>query len=96
MLFRSIRGANFVPCTVRIRAGEGIGHIVPQKISAEQDFRLSLRVRDHYKDCRIVVRQGGQTVASKKMKKAIPAEMIQMKIKAEKLQKEGELEVCVQ
>ncbi len=91
-----IRGANFVPCTVRIRAGEGIGHIVPQKISAEQDFRLSLRVRDHYKDCRIVVRQGGQTVASKKMKKAIPAEMIQMKIKAEKLQKEGELEVCVQ
>lgn len=91
-----IRGANFVPCTVRIRAGEGIGHIVPQKISAERDFRLSLRVRDHYKDCRIVVRQGGQTVASKKMKKAIPAEMIQMKIKAEKLQKEGELEVCVQ
>lgn len=91
-----IRGEIFAPCGLQIRAGEGVGHTVPQKISGERDFQLSLRVRGHYRDCRIVVRQGGEVVAGKKLKKAIPAEMIQFRIKAEKLKKEGELEVCVE
>ena len=32
-------------------------------------------MRNHYRDCRIVVRQNGVEVAAKKMKKAIPAEI---------------------
>ena len=35
-------------------------------------------------------------IAAKKMKKAIPAEMIQMEIKPEKLKTSGNLEVCVE
>lgn len=91
-----IRGEEFAPCTLPIRAGEGVGHTIPQLVSGERDFQLSLRVRGHYRDCRIVVRQGGEIVAVKKQKKAIPAEMIQFRVKAENLKKEGELEVCVE
>lgn len=91
-----IRGEAFAPCALSVRAGEGVGHTVPQKISGGRDFQLSLRVRGHYRDCRIVVRQAGEIVASKKLKKAIPAEMIQFRVKAENLKTEGELEVCVE
>ena len=83
-------------CALDVVCGQGVGHTVPQKVSGRNDFPLSLRVRNHYKDCRIVVRQNGEEVASKKMKKAIPAEMIQMKVPAAKLQAEGALEVSVE
>lgn len=53
-----------------------------------------MRVNRPMKDCRIVVRQDGVEIAAKKMKKAIPAEMIQMEIKPEKLKTSGNLEVC--
>lgn len=84
------------PCTLDVKCGEGVGHTVPQRISGEQDFNLSLRVRNHYRDCRIVVRQNGEEIAARKMKKAIPAEMIQFKVPAAKLQREGALEVSVE
>ena len=74
----------------------GIGHTIPQRVSGRHDFNLSLRVQNHYRDCRIVVYQNGVEVAAKKMKKAIPAEMIQFKVSAEKLHKEGALEVSVE
>ena len=70
------------PCTLDVKCGEGVGHTIPQKVSGKNDFSLSLRVRNHYRDCRIVVRQNGVEVAAKKMKKAIPAEMIQFKVSA--------------
>ena len=76
-----------------------LGEIYPQQaenIMIMDDFSLSLRVRNHYRDCRIVVRQNGVEVAAKKMKKAIPAEMIQFKVSAAKLQETGALEVSVE
>lgn len=79
-----------------MKCGEGVGHTIPQKVSGKNDFSLSLRVRNHYRDCRIVVRQNGVEVAAKKMKKAIPAEMIQFKVSAAKLQETGALEVSVE
>lgn len=91
-----ITGAAMEACELPVIAGKGIGHTIPQRVSGKQDVQLSLRVRDHYRDCRIVVRQNGQEVAAKKMKKAIPAEMIQFRIKAERIQEQGELEVTVE
>lgn len=91
-----ITDQTLAPCGLEIHAGNGIGHTIPQKISGTKDFQLSLRVRSHYKDCRIVLRQNGQEIAAKKMKKAIPAEMIQFTVKSEKIQKQGELEVSVE
>ncbi len=72
-------------CGLDILCGDGIGHVVPQKVSGERDFHLSLRVRKPMRGCRIVVRQNGREAAVKTMKKAIPAEMIQFQVPAGKL-----------
>lgn len=83
-------------CPIEVETDSRIGHTIPQKVSGRQDFKLSLRVRTMIKDCRIVVRQDGQEVASQKMKKAIPAEMIQFIVKAEKIHSLSKLEVSVE
>ena len=83
-------------CSIEVTADSRIGHTIPQKVSGRQDFKLSLRVRTMIKDCRIVVRQDGQEVASQKMKKAIPAEMIQFIVKADRIHSLSKLEVSVE
>ncbi len=84
------------PCMLDVTCGDGVGHTIPQKVSGKKDFHLSLRVRNHYRNCKIVVRQNGTEIAFKKMKKAIPAEMIQFPVYAEKIKPEGVLEVSVE
>ena len=83
-------------CPLAVKAGDGVNHAIPQRISGDQDFKLSLRVSRPVRDCRIVVRQGERETAALKMKKAIPAEMIQIPVKAENLEKTGDLEVKVE
>ena len=48
------------------------------------------------RDCRVVVRQNGVELASKKMKKTIPAEMIQIAVDAGRMAQTGDLEVSVE
>ena len=79
-------------CTVASTDGSAI-QLVPQRCSGKDDFTLYFRVRRPMKDCVIEVRQGDTVVASVKKPKALPAEMVQMKIKKEKLTGEGSLEV---
>ena len=83
-------------CGLDILCGDGIGHTVPQKVSGERNFNLSLRVRKPMRGCRIVVRQNGREAAVKTMKKAIPAEMIQFQVPAGKLDGNGALEVSAE
>lgn len=83
-------------CGLDILCGDGIGHTVPQKVSGERNFNLSLRVRTPMRGCRIVVRQNGREAAVKTMKKAIPAEMIQFQVPAGKLDRNGALEVSAE
>ena len=83
-------------CGLDILCGDGIGHTVPQKVSGERNFNLSLRVRKPMRGCRIVVRQNGREAAVKTMKKAIPAEMIQFQVPAGKLDRNGALEVSAE
>lgn len=83
-------------CAIRIHGDSSINHTVPQRVSGTRDFNLSLRVSRPLKECRITVRQNGVEVASKKMKKAIPAEMIQLTVKAGWLVSGDPLEVSAQ
>ena len=83
-------------CGLDILCGDGIAHTVPQKVSGERNFNLSLRVRKPMRGCRIVVRQNGREAAVKTMKKAIPAEMIQFQVPAGKLDGNGALEVSAE
>ena len=91
-----VEGRTLPACNINVKAGDGVGHTIPQKISGKNDFQLSMRVNHHYGACRIVVKQDGREVAVKKMKKAIPAEMIQFKVKADNINGTGDLEVMVE
>ena len=83
-------------CPLAVRTDGNINHTVPQRVSGTRAFKLSMRVNRPMKDCRVVVRQNGVELASKKMKKAIPAEMIQLAVKADRIAQNGDLEVSVE
>lgn len=82
-------------CGLEVKTDGNVTHTIPQKISGTEDFKLSLRVRKPVRNARIRLSQGENIVLEKKMPKAIPAEMIQIPVKAEKLDREKDLEVSV-
>ncbi len=63
-----------------IRCLQGIHHTVPQRVCKAEPFTLSLRVTKPMRDICIVARQGEKEIGKKKMKKALPAEMIQFQV----------------
>lgn len=78
-----------------VKKGNGIGHVIPQRITSSEPFLLSLRVRSQFSPCTIALRQDGRTIAEKKIRKAIPATMIEMEVDGSLIGNEGEVEVCV-
>ena len=83
-------------CRLTVNAGNNVGHVIPQRISGTRSFTLSLRVRQPLSNVSIVVRQGEKEILRKKMRKALPAEMIQLPIRAEKLVDSADMEVYVE
>jgi len=73
-------------CPIDIETDNLVGYTVPQRVSGRKDVVLSMRVRKPLKNCAIEIRQGDTIIKSKKLRKAIPAEMIQIKIKKEDFQ----------
>jgi NADPH-dependent 2,4-dienoyl-CoA reductase/sulfur reductase-like enzyme len=82
-------------CEIPVVAGPDVGHVIPQAVSGDHDFLLSLRVRRPMENCRICVTQNGKEVAAVKAIKATPAEMIQINVPAGKIAKGSALEVKV-
>jgi hypothetical protein len=72
-------------CPLQIEPDQLVGYTVPQRISGKKDLVLSLRVRSPLKNCSLQVIQDDKVLKTKKMRKAIPAEMIRIKIKKEDL-----------
>lgn len=91
-----LTGQPLEECPIEIITDGNIGHTIPQKVSGNRDFKLSLRVRRLFQDCRIVVRQDGTVIATKKIKKALPAEMIQLVVRANQMTGNKKLEVSVE
>ena len=91
-----LKAGSLPECRLEVRAGNNVGHVIPQRVSGTRDFTLSLRVRQPLKDVRLTVRQGDAVVLSKKYRKALPAEMIQLQIKAGTLADNADLEVIVE
>lgn len=80
---------------ITIEADPLIGYTVPQQISGDQDFVLSMRVRRPLTSCIIRLLADGQQIKEMNYKKALPAEMIQIPVKAEWVQEVQKLEVNV-
>ncbi|MBR1407463.1 MAG: FAD-dependent oxidoreductase [Clostridia bacterium] len=79
--------------TIDVRCGTGVRYTVPQRITGGEAFTLSLRVTAPMKDVTVVACQGGAVIGKKRMKKALPAEMIRMQVTPQ--QGAGEVEVRV-
>lgn len=92
---RYLTEGQLAECGLEVKTDGNVTHTIPQRISGSQDFKLSLRVRKPVKNAVIRLSQGGNVILEKKMPKAIPAEMIQIPVKAEKLSREKDLEVSV-
>lgn len=76
--------------------GDGLtGQLVPSRISGTDDVTVSFRVRKPIKGCTVELWQKEHMVMRRKYPKAIPAEMIQIQVKAELLNEEDDLEVKV-
>lgn len=90
-----VKNGSLPGCPVAVHTSPDINHTVPQKISGKQDVDLTMRVSKKLENCVIVVRQGDQVVAEKRMKKALPAEMIRIPVKKEMLTGNTEIEVSV-
>ena len=90
-----INNKKLSPCNIKVKTASNISYTVPQYISGQQDFSLSLRVREPLDACRIEIQQDGEVIKTKKFKKAIPAEMIRIPVKHSSLKSDSDLEVRV-
>lgn len=90
-----IKQGKLTECMLDVTTDKNITHVIPQKISGTKDFKVSMRVNHPMKDCNIVITQDGKEILHRNMKKALPAEMIQISIPAEKLNTKNGLEVTV-
>ncbi len=80
-------------CPLSVQCGESVGHTVPQRISGSRGVLLSLRVTRPIDSCRIVVSQNGRRIFSRKVRHAVPAEMIRFDLPARSLAPSGDLTV---
>lgn len=93
---RYIKDGGLNAAEFNIKTDRNIGHTVPQRYSAKEDLSISMRVTRPLTDCKIVFKINGEVIQTKKMKKALPAEMIQVDIKSSAIKAGGDMEVCVE
>lgn len=85
--------------TVSTIANDGISYIVPQSIdtNCKEDINLFMRVRNIYKNKKLVVKSGDNVILEKKRIHMIPSEMENIKINKELLENiTGDIFVCVE
>ena len=85
--------------TVSTEAGDGIGYIVPQNIdtSNDEDVNLFMRVRNIYKNKKLVVKSNNEIILEKKRKHMIPSEMESINISKDLLKNiTGNISVSVE
>ena len=90
-----IYNQSFDECNLDIITDDNINYTIPQKISGKNDFILSFRVRKPHKICMIELLQNNQVIKTMKLKKAIPAEMIQIEVSKEDIKSNDDLKVVL-
>lgn len=81
------------PCTMGIKTDSNIIYTVPQKISGTRDFTLYFRVNRPMENVVLSIYQGDSKIMEKKIRKAIPAEMVKLSIKKDLINDSLPLEV---
>lgn len=93
---RYLQESGLPVCGIPVVPDRHIGYTVPQHVSGQEDVTLALRVRRQLKNARILIKQGGRTLLERRLKNALPAEMIHLPLKADSLQTNEEIEVSVE
>ncbi|MDL2289355.1 FAD-dependent oxidoreductase [Clostridia bacterium OttesenSCG-928-F22] len=83
-------------CPVQVSPGEGLSYVLPQQLSGKQDVTLSFRVRTPHPACTIALWQDGQCIATKALRRALPAEMQTIDLPAGSLLSKNKVEVVLQ
>lgn len=92
---RYIQEGSLPECGLAIK-GDGMPiQLTPARFSGTGDVTVSFRMRRPVKACTVELWQGEHLVRSKRFPKALPAEMIQIPIKAGELNEQDDLEVRV-
>lgn len=84
---------NVPAADIAVVPGANVGHVIPQRVSGHENFKLSLRVTQPMRDCMVSIAQEGNVIMTKKLRKAIPSEMIQIEIPADRIVPEKGIEV---
>lgn len=92
---RFLKEGSLPACNLAVRGNELVGGLTPSRISGEDDVTVSFRVRRPLRNCTIELVQGDTVVKRRRMPKALPAEMIQIKLKASDLNQTDDPEVKV-
>lgn len=79
---------------IKIKNGEGIQFVVPQKIAVE-DVDVYMRVTEPGIDKGIVITDGKDVIKKKQFKRVTPPEMIKIKLKKKEIEKAKEITVSV-
>lgn len=74
---------------------DNVIQVVPHRCSGTKPLTVSLRMKRPVKQCELVLEQNGKTIKKRKILKALPAEMIQIPVKADEIEEFGNLEVKV-
>jgi thioredoxin reductase len=82
-------------CSINIITDANISHTIPQRISSKKDFKLSMRVKKPLKNCQIDIIQNDEIIKTVKLKKAIPAEMLQIKLEKSQIKSLDDIKVVV-
>lgn len=80
---------------ISVKKGNGIGHVVPQQIKGKGKFLMTMRVRSQFTNATIALTQNGKVIAEKKIRKAIPATMIELEVDGSKIENGESVEVSV-
>lgn len=92
---RYIQEGSLPDCSLAIK-GDGMPiQLTPARFSGVGDVTVSFRMRRPVKACTVELWQGEHLVKSKRFPKALPAEMIQIPLKAAELNDKDDLEVRV-
>ena len=83
-------------CSIPVETDEHIGYTVPQTVSGKRDVKISFRPRRPMENCVFKVLQGSAVIATKKVRRAIPAIMEHIEVGAEAFLSEEPIKVvCV-
>ncbi len=88
-----VRGAVNKKGRIKVRPGNGVRYTLPHYINGDSDVRLSLRVREPWRNRRLVVKGDERTLKEIRKLRLNPAEMIRIELKKEEFGDLKELSV---